>query len=171
MGRHVLSEDDIRAGRRFDDAIATGCWYFDVHPNKTTLGGANDFAPEKHQPDPYDIPFASLVPRHRHSDGDGRGGWNGRGPRVGRFHHDAITTRARSSPSRRGGREFEDAPGGQSRQLRMLVDQVVGGAIVFPGAEVAGQASGFRRLVHLHGAGAEAAAVVVELHVRMVGEQ
>jgi hypothetical protein len=62
VGRHVLSEDDIRAGRRFDDAIATGCWYFDVHPNKTTLGGANDFAPEKHQPDPYDIPFASLVP-------------------------------------------------------------------------------------------------------------
>lgn len=63
VGRHVLSEDDIRAGRRFDDAIATGCWYFDVHPNKTTLGGANDFAPEKHQPDPYDIPFASLVPQ------------------------------------------------------------------------------------------------------------
>lgn len=57
-----LSEDDIRAGRRFDDAIATGCWYFDIHPNNTTLGGANDFAPEKHQPDPYDIPFASLVP-------------------------------------------------------------------------------------------------------------
>jgi len=63
VGRHVLSEDDIRAGRRFPDAIATGCWYFDVHPNKTTLGGANDFAPEKHQPDPYDIPFASLVPQ------------------------------------------------------------------------------------------------------------
>ena len=55
----------IEAVRRRADcaiSIATGCWYFDIHPNKTTLGGANDFAPEKHQPDPYDIPFASLVP-------------------------------------------------------------------------------------------------------------
>lgn len=63
LGRHVLSEQDIMTGRRFDDAIATGCWYLDLHPNKTTLGSANDFQPEKVQPAPYDIPYRSLVPQ------------------------------------------------------------------------------------------------------------
>ncbi|MEZ0277516.1 MAG: FAD-dependent oxidoreductase, partial [Roseimicrobium sp.] len=53
IGQHVLSEDDIMKGRSFDDAIATGCWYLDLHPNKTTLGSANDFKPEKVQPGPY----------------------------------------------------------------------------------------------------------------------
>ena len=48
---------------RFDDAIATGCWYLDLHPNKTTIGSANDFAPEKAQPAPYDIPYRSLLPQ------------------------------------------------------------------------------------------------------------
>ncbi|MDZ4288441.1 MAG: FAD-dependent oxidoreductase, partial [Prosthecobacter sp.] len=56
IGQHVLSEDDIMKGRAFEDAIATGCWYLDLHPNKTTLGSANDFQPEKVQPAPYDIP-------------------------------------------------------------------------------------------------------------------
>lgn len=63
IGQHVLSEDDLMKSRRFDDAIATGCWYLDLHPNKTTLDGANDFDPKKVQPDPYDIPYRSLVPQ------------------------------------------------------------------------------------------------------------
>ncbi|OAI53182.1 glucose-inhibited division protein A [Planctomyces sp. SCGC AG-212-M04] len=63
VGRTVLSEDDLSRSRKFDDAIATGCWYFDLHLNKTTLGSANDFKPEKAQPKPYDIPFGSLVPQ------------------------------------------------------------------------------------------------------------
>jgi hypothetical protein len=63
VGQHVLTEDDLQASRRFDDAIATGCWYFDLHPNKTTIGSANDFQPEKRQPAPYDIPFRSLIPQ------------------------------------------------------------------------------------------------------------
>ncbi len=63
IGRHVLTEDDIMNGRRFDDAVATGCWYLDLHPNRTTLGSANDFQPEKVQPGPYDIPYGSLVPQ------------------------------------------------------------------------------------------------------------
>lgn len=63
IGQHVLSEDDIMKGRSFDDAIATGCWYLDLHPNKTTLGSANDFKPEKVQPAPYDIPYRSLLPQ------------------------------------------------------------------------------------------------------------
>lgn len=62
IGQHVLAEEDIMKGRSFDDAIATGCWYLDLHPNKTTLGSANDFQPEKVQPAPYDIPYRSLLP-------------------------------------------------------------------------------------------------------------
>lgn len=63
LGQHVLNEDDIMKGRAFDDAIATGFWYLDLHPNKTTLGSANDFQPEKVQPAPYDIPYRSLLPQ------------------------------------------------------------------------------------------------------------
>lgn len=62
-GAYVLKEDDLMTSRRFDDAIATGCWYLDLHPNKTTAGGANEVAPEKVQPKPYDIPYRSLVPQ------------------------------------------------------------------------------------------------------------
>ena len=61
IGMHVLSEEDLMSSRRFDDAIATGCWYLDLHPNKTTVGSANDFKPEKVQPNPYDIPYRSLL--------------------------------------------------------------------------------------------------------------
>ncbi len=63
IGQHVLNEADIMNGRRFDDAIATGCWYLDLHPNKTVVGSANDFDPKKVQPAPYDIPYRSLVPQ------------------------------------------------------------------------------------------------------------
>ena len=63
IGQHVLSEDDLMKGRRFDDAIATGCWYLDLHPNKTVVGSANDFDPKKVQPEPYDIPYRSLLPQ------------------------------------------------------------------------------------------------------------
>ena len=58
VGEHVLSADDLRTNRRFDDAIATGCWFMDVHPNNTTTDKpfVNGF-----QPDPYDIPYRSLV--------------------------------------------------------------------------------------------------------------
>ncbi len=63
IGQYVLNEDDLMKSRRFDDAIATGCWYLDLHPNKTTIGSANDFQPQKVQPNPYDIPYRSLVPQ------------------------------------------------------------------------------------------------------------
>ena len=63
IGQHVLAEEDIMQGRRFDDAVATGCWYLDLHPNKTTIGSANDFNPKKVQPAPYDIPYRSLLPQ------------------------------------------------------------------------------------------------------------
>lgn len=63
LGQHILTEEDLMKARRFDDAIATGCWYLDLHPNKTVLGSANDFDPKKVQPEPYDIPYRSLVPQ------------------------------------------------------------------------------------------------------------
>ena len=63
LGQYVLNEDDLMKSRRFDDAIATGCWYLDLHPNKTVVGSANDFDPKKVQPEPYDIPYRSLVPQ------------------------------------------------------------------------------------------------------------
>ena len=63
VGLHVLSEDDLMQSRRFEDAIATGCWYLDLHPNKTVDGSANDFDPKKVQPEPYDIPYRSLIPQ------------------------------------------------------------------------------------------------------------
>ena len=63
IGQHILNEKEIMQGRRFDDAIATGCWYLDLHPNKTVVGSANDFDPKKVQPGPYDIPYRSLVPQ------------------------------------------------------------------------------------------------------------
>lgn len=61
VGQYVLTEEDIVASRSFDDAIATGCWYLDQHPNRMTLGGAQDTP--KVQPEPYDIPYRSLLPR------------------------------------------------------------------------------------------------------------
>lgn len=63
IGQYVLNENDLMKGKRFDDSIATGCWYLDLHPNKTTVGSANDFNPEKVQPAPYDIPYRSLLPQ------------------------------------------------------------------------------------------------------------
>jgi hypothetical protein len=61
VGQHVLTEQEILAGMQFEDAIATGCWYLDLHPNKVTLGSAN--AVPKQQPEPYDIPYRTLLPR------------------------------------------------------------------------------------------------------------
>jgi hypothetical protein len=61
VGQHVLNEQEITRGQRFDDAIATGCWYLDLHPNKATAGAAQ--STPKVQPEPYDIPYRSLLPQ------------------------------------------------------------------------------------------------------------
>jgi hypothetical protein len=57
-GQYVLNETEILAGKKFDDAVATGCWYLDVHPNETTGGSAWHEPPVF--PDPYDIPYGTL---------------------------------------------------------------------------------------------------------------
>jgi hypothetical protein len=61
VGEYVLNERDIVETRPFDDAVATGCWYLDQHPNVATVGTAN--SGQKVQPKPYDIPYRSLLPR------------------------------------------------------------------------------------------------------------
>ena len=61
VGQHVLTEADIRDGRSFDDAVATGCWYLDLHPLEATPGVAQNKL--GFQPDPYDIPYRSLLPQ------------------------------------------------------------------------------------------------------------
>ena len=61
VGQHVLTEDEIGVAKPFDDAIATGCWFLDIHPNTTTAGSA--WAVEKKPLDPYDIPYRSLLPQ------------------------------------------------------------------------------------------------------------
>lgn len=62
-GLYVLTEEDIRQQRPFDDAIATGCWYLDVHPHTVTVGAAQDPDKKGFQPEPYDIPYRSLLPK------------------------------------------------------------------------------------------------------------
>lgn len=61
VGQYVLTEEDIVAARPFEDAVATGCWYLDQHPNTATVGTANQGT--KIQPGPYDIPYRSLLPQ------------------------------------------------------------------------------------------------------------
>lgn len=61
VGRHVLHEDEILAGKKFEDAIATGCWYLDIHPQEPTSGSA--WHEEPLFPDPYDISYRTLQPQ------------------------------------------------------------------------------------------------------------
>jgi hypothetical protein len=68
VGQYVLTENDIQAERQFADAVATGCWYMDLHPNYPTAGSGN--APvgslqglDGFQPSHYDIPYRSLLPK------------------------------------------------------------------------------------------------------------
>ena len=61
VGQHVISEQDIKADKRFDDAIATGCWYLDVHPQEATSGDCNTVP--SFWPNAYDIPHRSILPQ------------------------------------------------------------------------------------------------------------
>jgi len=61
VGERVLSLDDLHKTNRYDDAIATGCWFLDVHPQKTTTD--KPFTGSGFQPKPYDISYRMLVPQ------------------------------------------------------------------------------------------------------------
>lgn len=60
VGDYVLTVDDLRAGRRFDDAVARGKFYLDAHDprdDKRTY----ILPPEDRAVPPYQIPFRSLL--------------------------------------------------------------------------------------------------------------
>jgi len=61
VGRHVLTESDCLEGRKFEDAVATGCWYLDVHPQDVTKNSA--WHEEPKFPEPYDISYQTLQPK------------------------------------------------------------------------------------------------------------
>src|SRR5690606_17173092 len=54
VGRDILHEDAILSNQFRDDGVVTGAWYMDVHPNRVTIGSANEKA--SYWPGPYDIP-------------------------------------------------------------------------------------------------------------------
>jgi hypothetical protein len=58
VGALVLTGDDVRACRPFDDAIAVGCWPIDVHPSQGQVGVHAMYVPL-----PYGIPYRCLLPR------------------------------------------------------------------------------------------------------------
>lgn len=62
VGDYVLTVDDLRAGRNFDDAVARGSFYLDGHKvddDKRTY----ILPPEQRQVPPYQIPLGSLIAR------------------------------------------------------------------------------------------------------------
>jgi hypothetical protein len=61
VGLNVLTVDDLKQTKRHDDAIATGCWFLDIHPPETTLD--KPFTGSGFQPKPYDISYRTLVPQ------------------------------------------------------------------------------------------------------------
>jgi len=60
LGQATLSETDIMERRQYDDGVATGTWYMDVHPNETTLDSANSVPAV--WPGTYDIRYGTLLP-------------------------------------------------------------------------------------------------------------
>lgn len=60
VGEYILTEADLRAGRRFDDAIARGCFYLDAHDPATP--GRTYQTADRRMP-PYQIPLRCLRPR------------------------------------------------------------------------------------------------------------
>jgi glycine/D-amino acid oxidase-like deaminating enzyme len=61
VGEQVLSLENLQQTTRYDDAIATGCWFLDIHPPETTLD--KPFTGSGFQPKPYDISYRTLVPK------------------------------------------------------------------------------------------------------------
>jgi hypothetical protein len=62
VGDYVLSVDDLRAGREFDDAVARGVFYLDGHKpddDKRTY----ILTKSEMQVPPYQIPFRSVLVR------------------------------------------------------------------------------------------------------------
>ena len=61
VGLNVLTLEDLQKTTLHDDAIATGCWFLDIHPPEVTLD--KPFTGSGFQPKPYDISYRTLVPQ------------------------------------------------------------------------------------------------------------
>lgn len=61
VGLNVLTLEDLEKTTRHDDAVATGCWFLDIHPPEVTLD--KPFTGSGFQPKPYDISYRTLVPQ------------------------------------------------------------------------------------------------------------
>ncbi len=63
IGDHVLTQNDIEAGGRFEDIVAYGGWTMDDHPPG---GIRHQGPPTRHHPapSPYGIPYRSLYSRN-----------------------------------------------------------------------------------------------------------
>jgi hypothetical protein len=59
LGDYVMTEDDITRPAEFDDAIARGNWFVDIH-NPHGMGTRHIHAPSGRY---YEIPYRSLRPR------------------------------------------------------------------------------------------------------------
>ena len=62
VGRYLLTVDDLRAGREFDDAVARGVFYLDGHKPDDDQRTYILPKEELYVP-PYQVPFRCLVPR------------------------------------------------------------------------------------------------------------
>lgn len=62
VGEYVLTGDDVRAGRTFDDGIALGVFYLDSMDPTTDKRRYQVVWEDRHVP-PYHVPFRSLIPR------------------------------------------------------------------------------------------------------------
>lgn len=61
VGLKVLTLEDLQKTTRHDDAIATGCWFLDIHPPEVSVD--KPFTGSGFQPKPYDISYRTLVPQ------------------------------------------------------------------------------------------------------------
>ncbi len=62
IGEHILTENDVLAGGKFDDIIAYGGWPMDDHNPKGMLANTHNDSPSilHPAPSPYGIPYRSL---------------------------------------------------------------------------------------------------------------
>ena len=63
VGDYVLTEEDVRSGRRFDDGVAVGTFYIDAHDPTTDKRVAQIESREDRVVPPYHIPLRSLRAR------------------------------------------------------------------------------------------------------------
>ncbi|WP_333917532.1 FAD-dependent oxidoreductase [Vibrio crassostreae] len=60
MGKYIMTGDDYIARRKFDDGIARGDWYIDIHSDDLEVEGET-FKKKYDKGEYYEIPYRSLV--------------------------------------------------------------------------------------------------------------